>query len=339
MRIENIETAELTRGGQRPLVTVLLSCFNHEEFLPQALEAIAAQSYESIFLLVTDDASEDKSADVIEDFLRTYSGESLFLKNAHNLGFTATLNRARPHVRGEYLNIISADDWMEPSHIERKVAALQALGPRYGMCYGDAYRANQAGDRLDCTFLDVRFDDLERPSGFVFPQLVRGNFIPAHSVVVRRAVFDAVGDYDESLLAEDYDMFLRIARVSMVACVPEPLVTYRAVEGSLFRTTGLTRKRMDEIAALSKHVGTSRDLDEILEDKIAFLAKSLYRVGRNPELTRKDLRPVLRRSPRLENLAYFVAASLGLAWDDVRRVGLIVGRTPIGKVLRRYVRV
>lgn len=148
METERLNLVEPEQSGHRPLVTILLSCFNHERFLSQALDSIAAQSYPSIHLLVTDDASQDGSAAMIEEFLKDHCGSSQFVRNSKNRGFTTTLNAVKRLLHGDYLNIMSADDWMEPTHIERKVAVLEALGPQYGMCYGDAYRADQEGSGL-----------------------------------------------------------------------------------------------------------------------------------------------------------------------------------------------
>lgn len=309
-----------------PEVTVVVSCFNHERFVRHALETVAKQTYPNLFVIVTDDASTDASAAAIEQVLAGIDRPSLFLRNRSNRGFPATLNDAMHQFRGSYVNIMSADDWMEPTHIEKKVERLEVLGPEYAMCYSDAFRADESGSRYGPTMLQERFGDRVRPSGWIFADLVQGNFIPAHSVVVRRSVFDEVGKYDTTLVAEDYDMFLRISRSALVALVPEPLVTYRSVQESLFRRTGLTRKRMDEIDALSKHLGVDRELDVLLHDKIALLARALYRSGRSATLTRRDLRPVLGRTPRLENVAYFAAASCGMSWETLRTIATAGGR-------------
>lgn len=303
-----------------PTVTVVVTCFKQERFVRQALDAVAAQSYPSIFLIVTDDASPDSSVNVIEEFLIHYEGEALFIRNEQNIGLCATLNLARRHIRGDYVAFISADDWMESHRIERQVEALEVLGSSYGACYSDAYRVDEGGGRLPLTILQWRFSKTYRPSGAVFEALIDRNFIPAPSVLIRSAALVDAGEHDEALAIEDYDMWLRISREWLFAFVAEPLVSYRDVQGSMFESIELPVVREQKITSLRKHLGISARTDELLVDRIASLAIDLYKHGRATDQTVKDLRPVLGRAPFWTNLSLYVVARLGVSWALISRI-------------------
>lgn len=312
--------------AEAPLVTVVVACYRHERFVKQALDAVVAQTYSRIFLIVTDDASPDSSVDVIDEFLATYEGKSLLIRNTQNLGLCATLNEARKHIRGEYVAFISADDWMEPQRIERQVRTLEVLGHSYGACYSDAYYANEDGSRRAKTVLQHRFGDEYRPSGYVTPALIAQNFIPAPSVLIRADVLEDVGPYDESLKIEDYDMWLRMSQASLFAFVPEPLVNYRILQGSMYDSLDLKEVREQAIRSYRKHLGRSTELDRVLRGRIADLARGLYRLGRDADETAMDLAPSLGRPPVWANRFVFLMARSGMKWSHLSRIAKIIKR-------------
>lgn len=295
-----------------PAVTLVVACYKHERFVRQALEAVAAQTYPHIFLIVTDDASPDSSVDVIQDFLDQYEGEALFIRNEQNIGLCATLNLVRRQLQGTYVAFIAADDWMEPQRIERQVAELEAQGRAFGLCYSDAYLADESGTRLSMTYHERRGQVDTRPSGFVFTSLLQANFIPATSALIRRAALDDAGPYDERLHSEDRDMWLRISRKWQVACVAEPLVTYRDVDGSLSKDRDPKRSLEEALIVMGKHLGQRDSWDDLLRPMMIESLWKLYRQGNSPRSTSRRLMPLVRRTPQPRFILFLIVASTGV---------------------------
>lgn len=322
MNIENpasskVEGWKPPSRAEAPVVTVVVACFNHERFVEQALEAVSAQTHPRIFLVVTDDASTDSSVAVISRFLSTYEGEAIFIKNEQNVGLCATLNRAREHLQGEYVAIISADDWMEPQRIERQVDELESLGADFGLCYSDCFLADEGGNRLSMTYHQRRGQVGDRPSGFVFTSLLRANFIPATSALIRRVALDHAGPYDERLHAEDRDMWLRISREWKVACVPEPLVTYRDVDGSLSKDRDPTASLEEAVMVMGKHLGQRDSWDELLCPMMIESLWKLYRRGNSARSTSRRLAPLVRKAPRPRFILFLMISSTTIRGDLV----------------------
>ena len=116
-------------------------------------------------------------------------------------------------------------------------------------------------------------------------------------------------------------MWLRLSRRARFAFIPEPLVRYRKVEGSLSRSDAY-RITFGEasIRVLRKHIGVSAETERIIAERIGRIALDLYRKGRAPGLTARDLRFAVRRHPTART-------SLGLALASLRIPGPAVVRT------------
>jgi len=232
----------LTEGGsvQAPAVTVIALCFNHARFLTECLDSIAAQTFQNFQLIVTDDCSKDNSAQLIESWLKAHRPASTFIRHSVNVGLCKTLNEALAQARGEFISMIATDDAWEPDKIERQLAVARAAGAGVAVVYSDAFRMDEDGVLLEKNFIDSHTPECTRPSGRVFSELATRNFIPAMSTLIRRQALVDVGLYDERLVYEDYDMWLRLAaRHEFVYC-PALLARYRIVATSLVRTIFLT---------------------------------------------------------------------------------------------------
>lgn len=219
-----------------PLVTVIALCFNHERFLRECLESIAAQTHTGFQLIVTDDCSKDASADFIQEWLATHRPDAIFIRHTQNLGLCKTLNEALTHATGEFISMIATDDAWEPDKIERQVAAARVSHSSVAVIYSDASRMDESGVRIANDFIEAHTPGCTRPSGQIFTELANRNFIPAMATLIRRRALLDVGLYDERLTYEDYDMWLRLAaRYDIVYC-PAILARYRIVSTSIVRT-------------------------------------------------------------------------------------------------------
>jgi len=219
-----------------PSVTVIALCFNHSRFLHECLNSIAAQTFKDFQLIVTDDCSKDKSADLIQAWLSTHRPDAIFIRHTQNMGLCKTLNEALSHARGEFISMIATDDAWEPNKIAQQLELMRSQSSNVAVVYADATRMDESGQRLVPDFIEAHTPDCTRPSGRIFAELANRNFIPAMATLIRRQAIIDVGGYDERLTYEDYDMWLRLAaRYEFVYC-PMALARYRIVATSLVRT-------------------------------------------------------------------------------------------------------
>jgi glycosyltransferase involved in cell wall biosynthesis len=151
-----------------------------------------------------------------------------------------SINHALSHARGNYISGIAADDVWLPGKLLRQVELMERLPAKVGVVYSDALQMDEQGNLLPLKFMDA---DQRRCSSGVIPEgnvqlaLWRSNnFIAPMTTLIRRECFDRVGLYDETLFAEDWDMWLRISHHYDFAYSPEASAKYRIVGNSATRS-------------------------------------------------------------------------------------------------------
>jgi glycosyltransferase involved in cell wall biosynthesis len=195
-------------------VSVVMSVFNGERFLREAVDSILGQTYRDLELIVIDDGSADGSGEILAQ--RRQADARLRVFPQANMGLTRSLNRGVELSTGEYVARMDADDLSEPRRFERQVAFMDAH-PDVGLL-GTAYREIDGEGRVLGTKVFPTDDRALRAA------LIRYNPFFHASVLLRREVFTAVGLYDPAWPSvEDYELWLRVAQRFRLANLEEPL--------------------------------------------------------------------------------------------------------------------
>lgn len=224
-----------------PLVTVAVACYNQGQFIIEALESIRAQAYPNLHLVVVDDCSKDGSIDVIRKWLNQYYPDSVFVVHETNMGVCRTANDLLANAKGKYLRSLAADDYWIPNTLARQIEIMEAASDDVGVLYSDALLMDERGEPLPKGFIEIHRPFAQKPEGWIFDTLLQGNFIPTMAALIRLSCVEAVGGIDESLITEDWDMWLRISRQFKFKYFPTPTAYYRMLR------TSMTRTRHDEI--------------------------------------------------------------------------------------------
>jgi len=218
----------------RPLVSVICLCRNQGRFVRQALDSVVAQTYPARELLIVDDASTDDSAAQIRAFTAEHPAtQTLFLRE--NVGNCRAFNLALHRARGEFILDLAADDRLRPDRLARQVEGFQRTGADVGVLFHNAAFIDANG-RCTGTFFPVDASGktpVTVPEGDVFAALLRHRPVCAPTMLVRRAVFDDLGGYDETLAYEDFDFWVRSARRWRYGFQNEILTEKRVLRGSL----------------------------------------------------------------------------------------------------------
>jgi glycosyltransferase involved in cell wall biosynthesis len=205
--------------NNHPLVSVIVPCYNHENYIKECLLSVINQSYKNIELIVIDDGSSDNSIQIINQLRTDY--EFIFEAQA-NRGISATLNKGiQKYASGKYISILASDDFWHPNKLEKQVAFME-FNKGFAMVCSNSYIVNSQS-RVDTFFNEKLFDGL-----YSFNEIALGKcLIPALTVLIRRDTFDKVGYFDENLLIEDLDMWLRISYSFKIGVLKEKLAYYR----------------------------------------------------------------------------------------------------------------
>jgi glycosyltransferase involved in cell wall biosynthesis len=194
-------------------VSVVVAVRNGERFLAQALESVFRQSLPPLEVIVVDDGSADRTADIVREF-------PVLLVSSEGRGAPAARNAGVRQARGDLVALLDHDDIWEPHKLERQVAHL-APGPL-------AYVVSR---------LVVFVEPGTARPGWVRDEHLTDGFIGSTPSVILawRATFEAVGGFDPKLeWGEDADWLLRANELGATrGVVDEILVRYRLHEGNL----------------------------------------------------------------------------------------------------------
>lgn len=206
-----------------PRVSVLMAAHDAAATIASAVDSVRAQTMPDFELLVVDDGSTDRTAEV----LARIDDPRLRVLRQANAGPAAARNRALAASHGEYVACLDADDLWMPEKLAWQMAAL-AAAPDAAVAYGFA-------DVVDADLVHAYSDRRIRRDGDVYADLLLSNFIFSGSnTMIRRAALDRVGGFDESMRAvEDWELHVRLARRYPFVCVPRVVLRYRLTEGSL----------------------------------------------------------------------------------------------------------
>jgi len=208
--------------GPRPKVTVMIPTYNYGRFVGEAIQSVLDQTFQDWELIVIDDGSTDDTAAV----MRAFDDRRIRYVYQENQGNPAARNTGLRLANGEYFACLDADDVWFPDKLRKQVAQLDSLPPTVGLVYGNVDLFSDEDGSIIQRFLEVQTP----PRGQVFRKLLdnEGYFIHDTAALIRREVFDRVGPYDESLLRfQDWEMWVRIARVYEVETLDEPLARVR----------------------------------------------------------------------------------------------------------------
>jgi glycosyltransferase involved in cell wall biosynthesis len=291
-------------AGRAPAVSVLVQTYNHEPYIDQCLESLTRQTFRDFEVVIVDDASSDGTVDRVRAWLGRASVAARLVVNERNRGICASRNIGLCQCRGRFVAGLAGDDYYEPEKLEWQHAFFTTLNQTVAAVFGRARVISVEGRQLR-----VWFEDEVPPEGHVFERLLRGNFLPAPTIMVRRAALDEVGWYDETLFHEDYDMWLRLASRYEFRYLPRILTNYRVVPTSASRSPS-NRARLYEssVRSLLKWYGRDVTTDAVVirrarRSALAALALDL-RMGR------AALRALFRARPSLVHRAAIAATRL-----------------------------
>jgi glycosyltransferase involved in cell wall biosynthesis len=203
----------------KPKVSVLMSVYNGEEFLNEAIDSIIDQTFKDFEFIIIDDGSKDKSLKII----KSYKDPRIVLVSRPNKGLVASLNEGLNLAKGKYIARQDADDISIPNRLEKEVM------------YMDSH-PNTALVGSNYTVMDIKGNQLVTTNVFTHPNDLKLTQITCNqyghgSVMLRKSAIEKVGNYDKSVgHVEDYDLWTRLSQNYDIANFEEPLYLYRKVE-------------------------------------------------------------------------------------------------------------
>ncbi len=219
----------------QPLVSIIVISYNHSLFIKENLDSITAQTYSNIELIVGDDASQDNSVKVFEEWLKDNDYTAAF-KNYHqvNTGLATMLNECIEKANGKYLKLIAADDFLHPESIEKCVRALGEENSDLVFTQATAVDDKSRILRENC------FPIPDNPLQKLDFYLSQYNFISGSTLFYRKESFLKLGILPQETLLEDYFLVLKAYHLKMkFSYLPSTLIYYRRHESNITKLKAL----------------------------------------------------------------------------------------------------
>jgi len=221
---------------QKPLVSIICLCYNHEQFVVESLNSVLNQSYKNIELIIADDCSTDSSEKTIKNWLENYP-DIQFISNETNLGNTKTFNKALKIAKGNYVIDLAADDILMPNCVEKQIDTfLNSDQKKLAIIYGNAEIISENNQHLRYYYeVNAEKKVLKKPAtGDIYSSILsQSSMICSVASMVKREVLDELKGYDENLAYEDLDLWIRTARNYNFEFIDSVLIQKRELEDSL----------------------------------------------------------------------------------------------------------
>ena len=118
-------------NSNSPLVSVIVAAYNAETFIKQTLDSVLNQTYKNIEVLVVDDGSEDRTAEIVAAIVQ--NSQRVILLQQSNQGVASARNLAIQNSRGAYIAPIDADDIWYPQKLEKQMQCMLQAEPSVGL--------------------------------------------------------------------------------------------------------------------------------------------------------------------------------------------------------------
>lgn len=240
--------------------SVIIPLYNKAPYVRKALETVCAQTYRDYELIVINDGSTDNSAIVADEYLKATDGIDYQIISQQNAGVSAARNNGVAQSHGDYIAFLDADDWWEPTYLER-MAQLIADYPDAGL-----YASNYVYYKPGKTHVALNI-----PTGYInYPKAYyESNAMPVWTgaAMIPRKVYDEKGGFPLGIkLGEDFLLWSKIALQYPVAFLNEPLAWYNNdVPATLRATRNLYAPEHHMLFRLELAFG---NCNEVIDDRL-----------------------------------------------------------------------
>jgi glycosyltransferase involved in cell wall biosynthesis len=206
-----------------PTISILIPVHNGERYIAQAIESALGQAETSLELIVVDDASTDRTAEIVE----AYGPRLTYFRLEKQPSSIAAMNFGLKIARGRYVSVLHHDDYYLPGKLQRQLDLMEA-DPAIGLSYSAQWFVGPVGEPLVLLRSPLRHTDYVVDGVDELHHLAVQNYLNFCNVIVRRSALEAVAPFDDRLyLSAEWAPWFQIALRHRIAYVDQPLVCYR----------------------------------------------------------------------------------------------------------------
>ncbi|WP_304525787.1 glycosyltransferase [Halomonas sp. I5-271120] len=204
---------------EKPLVSVVIPCYNHAQFVKDSIQSVICQDYDNIELIIIDDGSKDKTVEIVKEMIPLCEKrfQRFDFRSRPNKGLSATLNEALAWCKGEYFSPLASDDMALPHKTSFLISKHHQLSA--AVIFGSVKKIKS----------NAESQDLILNCEHLFKDLLFIKNIPfAPASMIRTDVIRGMGGFKEDIALEDLYLWLKITSCGeKMYSFPEVVVKYR----------------------------------------------------------------------------------------------------------------
>lgn len=205
-----------------PKVSILINCYNSEQFLKEALDSAYAQTYTDWEIVLIDNCSTDRTAEIA----KSYDSKLHYYRTEKLIPLGAARRYGHPYCSGEFLAFLDSDDRWLKDKLEKQIALMETTD--YGFCYTGINEIDERG-RIMNTMIPVP------RSGYLFRDLLKNYDIRMLTVLANSKYIKQYSvEFDDNLTySVDYNFFMKLALRCKALVIPDITADYRMHGSSL----------------------------------------------------------------------------------------------------------
>lgn len=263
--------------SDKKLISVIMTSYNHEKYVADAIESVLKQSYANFEFIIADDGSSDNTAAVISK-LSPNDERIQFYPLEKNIGACAALERCFDHAKGYYIALINSDDTWNADKLTKQIGFLEQ-NPDVGAVFSRVQTIDEMGQSIEHPLMDV-FNKPKNRSRHEWLNhfFVNGNCICHPSILIRKSCYANAGGIYKKKLASipDLDMWVRLCLKENIYILEERLIGFRILDSDKNESADTTPNRIRYLTELPVILENYLTIETIDEFRLIFPEQPLF---------------------------------------------------------------
>lgn len=210
------------------LVSVILSTYNWWKYIKESIESVLNQTHDNLEFIIINDYSTDNVEEIILEFMKN-DKRIIYIKNKTNLKLTESLNKWLKKSKWKYIARIDDDDIWINDKLEKQISFME-INREYWLCWTSIIIINSEWKEIHKTYMREKNYEIK-------DNLLKSNQFTHSSIIIKKSILNkAWWHYCKKWeWVEDYELWLRIWKISKLYNIRECLVKYRWLSNSISR--------------------------------------------------------------------------------------------------------
>ena len=210
---------------KKPLVSIILNCYNGEKYLKETLLSIKNQTYSNWELIFWNNKSKDSSFEIYSKFKNRKKKYKYFKSNKFVNLYDAR-NSAIQKAKGQFISFIDADDVWEKDKLQKQLKLFK--DPKVGVVYGNLWLKKESNNKFK------KHIKYKLPEGYIYTNLIKNYYVGIITAVIRKNIIKTKKVFNSKYnIIGDFDLFLRLAKNCIFKTIQFPVATYRIHDNNL----------------------------------------------------------------------------------------------------------